>query len=230
MTRIGEVLVERGLVPAAQIRRALDYQRSARCGLKLGSILLGFGAISERGLLKVLTDLHGVPAVPWSSLSAVAPDVARMLPAEHAFRLDAVPYAAYREIIGVAFASPSRAAVAEVCGLTGRRVLAAISPEVRILQAHSLFYGRRMDAARVSRAARADDAAQTIESEPGDSTSSQWLSEFAAEALDEFERKSGAVLRQAAVPATPEKPGAGTMPRRKAGFTTEDLLRELLGR
>ena len=72
MTRIGDILVERGLVPAAQIRRALDYQRSARCGLKLGSILLGFGALSERSLLKVLGDLYGVPAVPWSFTASVS--------------------------------------------------------------------------------------------------------------------------------------------------------------
>lgn len=198
MPWIGESLAARGLVPEAQVRRALEFQRSARCGLRLGSILLGFGALPERALLKALSDLHGVPGVPWSQLSSAAPEVFRMLPAEDAFRLDAMPYAAYQRVIGVAFVNPSIAAIEEVSRLTGRRVLAGVAPEVRILQAHSHFYGRRMDALRGSRNGRAMDtgpstAEQDARAESG--LSSQWLSEFAAEALDEFEKRSAALLR-----------------------------------
>src|ERR1700730_4746178 len=111
VTKIGELLISRGLVSEVELRRALTVQESVEGHLKVGSILMIEGIVSEHRLLRVLMDLHGVPAVSWRSLSEASEATVRLLPLADALRWNAVPYALHQKVIGVAFAKPSPAAV-----------------------------------------------------------------------------------------------------------------------
>src|SRR5690348_12552885 len=72
-------------------------------------------------------------------------DVVRILPAAHAIRIGAMPYAAEKNVVRVAFSNPSNiASLDEVAHLTGRRVIAGVTTEARLLQAHQKFYGRHI--------------------------------------------------------------------------------------
>src|SRR5260370_7677517 len=142
VTKIGELLISRGLVSELELRRALTVQESVGGQLKLGSILMIGGVVSEHRLLRVLMDLHGVPAVSWRSLSEAPEETVNLLPVADALRWNAVPYAVHQRVLGVAFAKPSASAVTEIGWRTGMKVFPGVAPDVRILQAQERYYGR----------------------------------------------------------------------------------------
>jgi hypothetical protein len=129
-------------VSELELRRALTVQESVGGHLKLGSILMIGGVVSEHRLLRVLMDLHGVPAVSWRSLSEAPEKTVNLLPLADALRWNAVPYAAHQRVLGVAFAKPSPSAVVEIGWRTGMKVFPGVAPDVRILQAQERYYGR----------------------------------------------------------------------------------------
>lgn len=57
--RLGELLMEKGLITLEQLEQALEKQRSTR--EFLGAILVSQGWISEEGLLRALADQFGMP-------------------------------------------------------------------------------------------------------------------------------------------------------------------------
>lgn len=143
--RIGELLVAEGLISEASITRALGYQRVSGDRVKLGSILLSWDLLAEEALLAGLAKFHRCPAVPWDTLLATPMETVRLLPAAQALRLGAIPYAAEKGLLRVAFANPSNlAAIDEVSALTRRRVVPGVTTEARLLQAHQKFYGRHV--------------------------------------------------------------------------------------
>jgi hypothetical protein len=60
LPKLGEILVARGLVPAAELERALEVQ--ARIGGRLGQVLVRVGALSEDVLVDVLAEHFDRPA------------------------------------------------------------------------------------------------------------------------------------------------------------------------
>ncbi len=141
--RIGELLIAEGLVSEAALTRALEFQRTSGRTLTLGGIFLNWGLLAEEALLEALAKLHRCPPVPWSSLSSASPDAVRLLSGEQAIRIAAMPYAADKKTVRVAFANPSNlTAVDEVAAITRRRVIPGVTTEVRLLQAHQRFYAR----------------------------------------------------------------------------------------
>ncbi|MGE5277036.1 MAG: hypothetical protein ACM3SU_08580 [Acidobacteriota bacterium] len=141
--RIGELLVARGLLSPAAVSRALGFQKSAAPRVKLGSILLTWDLIDEGNLLKALAALHHCQAVTGDMLARAPVDVVRMLPAGHAIRLNAIPYALEKSRIRVAFVNPSDVgSIDEVSALTGHVCVPGVVTELRLLQAHRRFYGR----------------------------------------------------------------------------------------
>jgi MshEN domain len=141
--RIGELLVAEGLLTPAAVNRALGFQRAAAPRVRLGSILLTWDLIDEGNLLKALAALHRCEAVTGEMLSNAPVDVVRLLPAPHAIRLNAIPYALARSRVRVAFVNPSDiGAIDEVSSLTGHICVPGVVTELRLLQAHRRFYGR----------------------------------------------------------------------------------------
>jgi general secretion pathway protein E len=65
--QLGEILVARGLVPFAEVERALEVQ--ARIGGRLGQVLVRVGALSEDVLVEVLAEQLDLPLagrdIPW---------------------------------------------------------------------------------------------------------------------------------------------------------------------
>jgi hypothetical protein len=141
--RIGDVLLGGGTLTAASLERALSVQKRAGAGVKLGGILLGSGLVGEPVLLEALSRLHRCPAVGWPELSEAMPTAFALLGAKSAARLGAFPYSIEKKTLRVAFTDPSNlAALDEVAALTGCRVIAAVTSEVRLMQAHEKFYRR----------------------------------------------------------------------------------------
>ena len=141
--RLGDLLLDEGLLSARSLERALAEQKRAGSGVKLGGVLLGSGLVSEEALLDALSRAHHCPAVPWTTLSGASLEAVALLNGARASRLGALPYALEKRMLRVAFSDPSDiAALDEVAAVTGYRVVPAVACQVRLMQAHEKFYGR----------------------------------------------------------------------------------------
>ena len=143
--RIGEILVAEGLLTENVVTRALGFQRMSGDNIKLGSILLNWDLLAEEALLAALAKLHHSTPVPWATIAASKMEAVLLLPAAFAHRVGAIAYSAERGTVRVAFVNPSNLAVVdEAAAVSGRRVIAGVTTELRMMQAHHRFYGRHI--------------------------------------------------------------------------------------
>jgi hypothetical protein len=141
--RIGDILKKEGLLSGPALERGLATQQRTGRQVRLGSVLVGLGIVSEEALLAALARAHGCTAVGSEELGSADPAAIKLLPSARAYRLEAIPFAFEKKTVRVAFLDPSNiAALDEVAAVTGRRVIPSITSELRLLQAHEKFYGR----------------------------------------------------------------------------------------
>ena len=141
MRRLGDLLIEAGLVTEAQIQHAC--QVSSFAGGRLGTLLLERGVISEDDLGKALAAQHRCEYIPWAILSEVPPSTIAVLPARFALKNLAVPYAVEDRFVKLALRDPSDLGVVdELFFVIGKKVVASVAPEVRIHQALEKYYGK----------------------------------------------------------------------------------------
>ena len=85
--RLGDMLVENGVISAAQLDEALNAQKSS--GLKLGNILIEHGYVAEDALLELLSTQLGIPFVDLSHYQ-FEPETIKKIPEIHARRFRAI--------------------------------------------------------------------------------------------------------------------------------------------
>ncbi|WP_243288021.1 hypothetical protein [Geothrix terrae] len=88
--RLGELLVESGLITPAQLQSAITHQKIARG--RLGSNLVALGYISEEVLMDFLSQQAGVPRMDVRNL-AVPPEVLKLVPHRLADQFTVLPVA-----------------------------------------------------------------------------------------------------------------------------------------
>ena len=86
--RLGEMLVDAGLITAAQLQEALRHQRFA--GGRMGTNLVALGFISEEVLMDFLAHQTGVPRADFRNLNVEA-DVLKRIPRRLAEQLTILP-------------------------------------------------------------------------------------------------------------------------------------------
>ena len=146
--KLGELLMQRGLIDEDQLASALAYQR--QWGHRLGAALLAKGFISEADLCKALGEELSIPLI---DLSEVEPDprAVKMLKGPFCESHELFPYAVdeiqRRPRLICAMADPLNvAAVDEIEFTTGFRVKAVLAP---LSQIHSAIRRYYMGAATV---------------------------------------------------------------------------------
>ena len=123
--RLGEILVELGLVSEEDLTRALEIGKES--GRLLGDVLLGEGLVSGPDLLRGLAAQYGVEFVDLAEVPIDA-EMVRRVPAHVARGHRAVPYARDGEFILVAMANPiDVVAVDDLRNLLGARVRAVMA-------------------------------------------------------------------------------------------------------
>jgi type IV pilus assembly protein PilB len=131
-SRLGRLLVERGMVTEEQLEHALEGQRAS--GGRLGETLVERGVVSSVELAAVLADHLGVPFV---DLRSGSPDLvlAALIPENVARRYNALPVARWGEQLVIAMANPSDVfAVDDLRVLTGSPVIAALAEPQQLLE------------------------------------------------------------------------------------------------
>jgi len=142
MPRLGVLLVRAGAVSEESVHRALAVQGFT--GGRIGTLLLEKGSVSEDDIGNALAEQHGCTYVPWSALGAVPGPVIAALPAKFAIRHSAVPVEVGEGFVRVVLRDPSNLRILdELFFVTGKKIVPAVAPEVRIYQALEKWYGER---------------------------------------------------------------------------------------
>ena len=134
MQRLGEILIERGVLSLTELHTALETCH--RTGGRLGTQLLEFGYVEEGMLLEALSKQLGVPSVVKVKLLHSPLEVRKLLPTAVGRRLLSVPFEDTRRGFKVAMANPNdRAAVEEISTHLEKDVLPHVATESAVLAA-----------------------------------------------------------------------------------------------
>ena len=115
MKRLGEILLDWGVLAVAELHTALEACR--RSGGRLGTQLLRFGFVDERSLLDALSEQNGVPSVTSRVLGRAPIEIRGLLAPKVARRLQAVPFGKSATALRVAMTNPGdRAKIEEMIG------------------------------------------------------------------------------------------------------------------
>ena len=129
--RLGEVLVQRGLVTREQLDEALARQRVS--GRRVGELLLAMGAITQEQLSWALSEALHIPLVELSD-EVIDLEAARSLPEALLRRHEAVPVLRVGGELTVLLADPTnRQAAVELEALSGARVTVALAAREAVL-------------------------------------------------------------------------------------------------
>jgi len=128
VTRLGEILISKGVVSPDGLRSALEACR--RHGGRLGTWLVRLGIVSEGALLEALAEQTGCPPAPTLELATAAADVRGLLHPAFARRNMVVPFARQGRTLSVAMLHPNDLiAIDEIASLTGLAVRPHIATE-----------------------------------------------------------------------------------------------------
>lgn len=100
---LGQMLVEKGLISAQQLREALEAQQQS--DLRIGEILVGLGHLDRRALFETLAEQLRVPFVDLEQ-SHIDANVAALIPRDLAEKYDCIPIGRGDGTIRVAMAEP----------------------------------------------------------------------------------------------------------------------------
>lgn len=138
--KLGEILVEQGIISEIQLRKALNAQLVY--GGHLGTCLIELGYVNEDQLGKVLADVYKVPFANVERFRDIPLSVTQLLPTKLVEKHHAVPFERHHKKVSIAMIDPTNIhAIDEMSFATGCKTIAWVSPEVRIAQAMEQYYG-----------------------------------------------------------------------------------------
>ncbi len=143
--RLGDLLIQRGLITSNLLDEALQEQR--RTGKRLGQILLDFGYVRESQLVLLLSAHLKVPFTDVSTL-ALGADELNHLPETLARKYTALPVRREGKRLEIVMADPlDYEAIQDVSFATGSKVTASLGSRTQILDAIDRFYSRHLEGA-----------------------------------------------------------------------------------
>ncbi|EGQ8472218.1 MSHA biogenesis protein MshE [Vibrio alginolyticus] len=144
--RLGDLLVEEGIVSEEQIQQALNAQRST--GQKLGDALIDLGFITEKQMLDFLSQQLGLPLIDLGR-APVDAEAVQILPEVHARRLRAMVVARNGDSLRVAMSDPADLFIQEsLMNLLGQYNLEFIvASERQLISSFDRYYRRTKEIA-----------------------------------------------------------------------------------
>src|SRR3990172_1395182 len=101
--KIGEILVDSGLITKTQLEEALNV--SKRTGTRLGRTLVNIGLITEEGIAQALAHQFKIPYISLSSI-IIEPQVIKLIPEAMARRYTVIPFTKEGNVLRVAMFDP----------------------------------------------------------------------------------------------------------------------------
>ncbi|KLV06410.1 type II/IV secretion system protein [Photobacterium ganghwense] len=142
--RLGDLLVEEGIVDQSQLEQALDQQQAT--GRKLGATLISMGFLTEQQMLQFLSRQLDIPLVDLNRVTVEMESVT-LLSEVHARRLRALVIGRRDDTVRVAMSDPADLAAQEAVynQLAQYRVELVIAPERQLIAAFDRYYRRTQE-------------------------------------------------------------------------------------
>jgi type IV pilus assembly protein PilB len=136
--RLGDILLNRGLITEEQLHEVLHRQRSS--GDRIGTCLLQLGLIDEETLAQTLSEQYKVPYVNLEQVDP-DPDTVVLIPKKLSLQCQALPLSRTGASLLVAMLDPSNlSAIDELKFASGLEVQVFVAPESQIRHATQRFY------------------------------------------------------------------------------------------
>jgi len=137
--RLGEILIERKLITAEDLERALELQKER--GDKIGKTLVDMGFVAMRDVLSALAEQLDIPLVTIDGPPVVSPETETLSP-RFLRQFRCMPVGREDHTITLAMADPMDVeTIATVRNCTGLKVNSALAAEQEILDAIDRYYG-----------------------------------------------------------------------------------------
>lgn len=138
--RIGDLLVQHGIITPDQLDEALHNQQIF--GGRLGTNVVELGYVSEATLAKVLSEQLNLPSAEAHEFDRVSPDVVAKIKPETASKYKVVPLSIDGRQLRLAMSDPTDLRAAdEIAFSTGLSVTPVVAPEMLIVYALEKHYG-----------------------------------------------------------------------------------------
>ena len=139
MKRLGEILMDRGVLAREDLDRALEIQRER--GDKIGRILIDLGFIAQKDLLSALSEQLGIPVAQIDGPPAVTPET-EQLSSRFLRQAKVLPLTIDGTTLRLAMADPLDFETLSAARLaTGLSIQPEIASEAEILDAIERYYG-----------------------------------------------------------------------------------------
>ncbi len=136
---LGEMLVAGGMIKEEQLKRALDEQKKR--GGKVGELLVDLGFITEHNIATFLGKQLHLPFIEIEK-ELIDVEMVKMVPADMARRVAAIPLYKDREALVVAMADPLNIfGLDDIRKAAGRQIRQVVSTRTDIQKAIDRYYG-----------------------------------------------------------------------------------------
>ncbi len=136
--KIGDLLVEKGLISASQLEEGLREQ--GILGKRLGEVLVAKGYISEDELIDAVSERLSIPKISLSSM-VIDPQIVQRVSVDVARRYTLIPVFEIGNTLTIAMADPLNIiAIDEIKYLTGLNIKRAIATATEIKEAIDQYY------------------------------------------------------------------------------------------
>lgn len=140
--RLGEMLVETGIITSEQLQEALEEQKKS--GGRLGQNLMALGYITEDVMAAFVGKQLGISYVSLSEYGEISGDVTKIVPENICRHQTLVPISMEDNILTIAMADPLNVfTVDDLRVMTGYEIKVVISSEAEIKQAIEKYYGNK---------------------------------------------------------------------------------------
>ncbi len=137
--KLGEMLVEVGIITEEQLQEALEEQKKS--GGKLGQNLMALGYITEEIMSAFVGKQLGIPYISLSEYENIPPEVIKSVPEDIARHQTLIPIAKEENILTVTMADPLNVFITDdLRVITGCEIKVVISSEAEIKAAIEKYY------------------------------------------------------------------------------------------
>jgi hypothetical protein len=137
--KLGELLVDAGVITMPQLSDALSHQRQH--GGRLGTCLVELGLLDDKQLASILAKQLNIPSASAAQLEKCEAFAVKLVPPSLAEKLRAVPIRQDGDKLWVVMADPTdKQALGELSKVTGKKIRAMVAPELLVQYALERYY------------------------------------------------------------------------------------------
>ena len=180
--RIGDLLVESGILSEEHLQKALKEQQEL--DMRLGDVLISRGYITEQQLIEVLEFQLGIPHVKLYR-QKIDPKIIQLIPQKLAEQHNVLPVNTHGNKLMVAMADPlDYFAIDELRMSTGYRIEPAIASKDELMRAINRYYGLQDSVDQIMQHLQpTDDTGQSVSEEDEHSPVVKTVNQIIAQAV-----------------------------------------------